>query len=119
MKKHYLLGAIILLSSNLHAGMALNCSEAANMDDKQVGYCVEQESDFMKQNLNDLSKKFTHLSWSKIETSQKAWNSYMQANCEFHKLNAGGGGADIRAVNECKVRMTLQRNAELEYMNSQ
>jgi uncharacterized protein YecT (DUF1311 family) len=107
----------VIASPTTQASMALNCSEAANFDDKQVGYCVEQEARFMKENLQELGKTYTHLSWDKIQNSQKTWESYMNANCAFHKLNAGGGGADIKALKQCKVRMMVERNLELEYIS--
>ena len=113
-----MLGLITMASPVIQATMALNCSETAGFDDQQLGYCVEQEAGFMKENLDQLGKTYTHLSWSKIQTSQKAWEVYMNANCAFHELNAGGGGADVRALNECKVRMMFERNLELEYMSS-
>jgi uncharacterized protein YecT (DUF1311 family) len=109
----------VMASPAAQAMMALNCSEAAGFDDDQVGHCVQQETDFMKENLEQLGKTYTHLSWDKIQASQRAWENYMKANCAFHELNAGGGGADVRALNECKVRMMVGRNLELEYMSSQ
>ena len=111
-----MLPAIILSSSAAYAGTAMNCSDIDGYDDKSVAYCVEQETRFMSDQLKQLSKTYTAYSWSKIQASQDAWRSYMNANCEFHKMNAGGGGAEIRALNECKVRMTYQRVSELETM---
>ena len=106
------------VSSVSQAMMALNCTEVSSLDDEQVGYCVEQESGFMKDNLEQLGKTYTHLSWDKIQSSQQAWEAYSEANCAFHELNAGGGGADVRALNECRVRLMVERNAELEKMAS-
>ncbi|MEZ5536918.1 MAG: lysozyme inhibitor LprI family protein [Thiolinea sp.] len=110
---------VMVVSPVAQAMMALNCSEAASLDDQQLGDCVGQETGIMEDTLSQLGKTYTHLSWDKIQESQSAWKNYMGANCAFHELNAGGGGADVRALNECKVRMLFERNRELEFMSAQ
>ena len=116
--------ALILASiipATTQAGTGLNCSEAesANFNDGELSHCVEQETAWMKDNLSQLGKTYTHLSWNKIQASQAAWQNYMKANCAFHELNAGGGGADVRALNQCKIRMMVERNKELDKMAAQ
>lgn len=111
------MAAMTSVAPSLNAAMGLNCTEAENFDNSKVNMCVTQEEGVMNDTLKRLAKTYTHASWAAIEKSQQVWANYKAANCKFHKMNAGGGGADARALQLCIVRLTFDRNRELEHMH--
>lgn len=117
MKKLFFATALLAFSGAATAGTGLNCSDDNVLSDINMLEACHTQVD---SELNGTFKQLTTLhkdskdKLAALKKMQLGWIQMRDAQCDFASLNSAGGGGVAQTAMRCEIKMTMQRDTELQ-----
>ena len=113
---------VMLMATEIHADQSnlshayKNCLDRINSTTEMLA-CSVTERKFQDNRLNQAYQKvlkaLNNEQKKQLQTVQRLWIPYRDANCTFYSDNDGGTVSSLN-INACLIEMTAQRAVELE-----
>jgi uncharacterized protein YecT (DUF1311 family) len=119
MKKMFLATALLAFSGVAAAGTGLDCSNDEVLSDmNMLEICHTQVNSELNGTYKQLQKlhKDNKEKLAALKKMQLGWIQMRDAQCDFESYNSAGGGGAAQTAMRCTIRMTRQRDKELESM---
>lgn len=117
MKKLFFAAALLAFSGVTAAGTGLNCSDDTVLSDiNMLEACntqVDSELNGSYKQLQALHKDSKD-KMAALKKMQLGWIQMRDAQCDFESHNSAGGGGAAQTAMRCIIRMTMQRDEELQ-----
>ncbi|EIJ35802.1 lysozyme inhibitor LprI family protein [Thiothrix nivea] len=117
MKKLFLASVLLAFSGVATAGTGLNCTDEDVLSDpNNLDICEAQVNSGLNgayKQLQDLHKD-DKAKIAALKKMQLGWIQMRDAQCDFESRNSAGGGGVAQTAMRCIIRMTMQRDEELQ-----